>query len=276
MVVQIADPGGPIRPARNCRPARAPACDRRSRVSPSTTRLAPSFSRCSTVALEWARARMSSVGLAVRACWTTWPASKASGMVTIEPARAGEIDRGDDRGFGGVAREHFGAVAPRPFDAASLVSITTILPPSRLQAGADQRADAAVADHDVVVGQGRRRRGRSRGSSGLRRPARPPCRCRSRSSSVKTNGLSMIETMAPARIEVARLPSGTMFEADAEPDQDEGELADLRQACRDGERGRPGMAEGADDQVGGGRLADDDDRDGRRARPAARRRTPSD
>ena len=52
--------------------------------------------------------------------------------------------------------------------------------------------------------------------------------------------------MAPARIR-SRPCSGSSSERNAEIGEDEGELADLRQASRDGERGRIGIAKGAHD-----------------------------
>ncbi len=51
-----------------------------------------------------------------------------------------------------------------------------------------------------------------------------------------------------------------LFGRDAEPREDEGEFADLRQARRYGERRRDGIAKGTHDQVGRRRLADQDDR----------------
>ena len=57
-------------------------------------------------------------------------------------------------------------------------------------------------------------------------------------------------------------------EIDAEPGEDEGELADLREADRDEQRGRGGIAEQADDGEGRERLAEQDDEQAWRARRA--------
>ena len=52
---------------------------------------------------------------------------------------------------------------------------------------------------------------------------------------------------------------------DAEAGENERELADLREACRNGQRGRVRVAEEPDDGEGRQRLADDDDQEGRNA-----------
>src|SRR5205085_1221472 len=134
--------------------------------SPSTTRFAPSRSRCATAASECARARISSRGLISRACSTTWPASKGSGMVTNS-----------------------------------------------------RRAVARLAW------------ARMSGSAAL---------------PVKTSA-------AERRDEL---------EVDAEPNQDERELADLGAARGDRERGGVAQPEGPHDRPGDCRLANDDDHNG--------------
>jgi hypothetical protein len=50
--------------------------------SPMITTFAPSFARYSTSASKWARATMSILGLAARACSTICPASKPLGIAT--------------------------------------------------------------------------------------------------------------------------------------------------------------------------------------------------
>jgi hypothetical protein len=52
-------------------------------LAPPRTVLAPRLFRCSTSASEWARAIIWLFGLAARACHTTCPASKASGIAII-------------------------------------------------------------------------------------------------------------------------------------------------------------------------------------------------
>ena len=60
---------------------------------------------------------------------------------------------------------------------------------------------------------------------------------------------------------------GKQVQADAELGEDEGELADLREARRDHQRRADRMAERDDDQECRNRLADDDDEEGREDRP---------
>ena len=137
--------------------ARAPACARRSRARRRTTRVAPSPSRCSTAASEWARARISIDGLVCAGLLDHLARLERLGNGDEQPARLLEIGGGEDLGVGGVADEHLGAVAPRLSRLSSLVSITTICAPLRASAAPTSEPDPAVADQHVVARQGGRR-----------------------------------------------------------------------------------------------------------------------
>ena len=144
----------------------------------------------------------------------------------------------------------------------------------------DQAADAAVADQDGVTGERVaavvRRGAAARLPDSVPAP-RPPlssvlaARLSSHgfihSTPAKISGLRTIDRMAPARIR-SRPCFRQQVQPDAELGQDEGEFADLREACRDHQRGRDRIAEGDHDDEGRKRLADDDDGQRRQDRPA--------
>jgi hypothetical protein len=68
----------------------ASCAENHSIISPAMSRSPPTVFRCSTSASEWARAIIWLLGLAARACFTTFLASKASRIAVITyfaPAR---------------------------------------------------------------------------------------------------------------------------------------------------------------------------------------------
>ena len=111
----------------------------------------------------------------------------------------------------------------------------------------DRRAWSAAAQPSSAFApaprsSGRRLRRRRRSSGSARfQPAAAAGR-----QPAKISGLSRIDRIAPARIR-SRPCSGSRSERDAELGQDEGELADLRQARRDRQRGAERVAEGQHD-----------------------------
>ena len=213
-----------------------------------------------------------SVGLIARACSTTCPPSNASGMATSRRARAGAGWRPRSPRRSAALPCITSSPAARACAASGrFSSISSIGRPCALRPLADQAADPAVADqHDVIgelrsAGSARARPARRRPSGRPRDAAALP-RARYRSSRANSTGLSRIERMAPARIR-SRPCSRQQGEADAEPGEDEGELADLGEAGRDGQRGATSDGRTARTiSEGGERLADHDDQ---HASPAA-------
>ena len=121
--------------------------------SPSTTRLAPSRSRCSTAASEWARARMSSEGIGLARLLHHLAGLEGLGNGDEQPPCRFEVGRGEDLRVGGIADEHLGAVAARSSRGRPRWSRSPpSCAPSRRKRGADQRADPAVADQHIVAG----------------------------------------------------------------------------------------------------------------------------
>ena len=165
-------------------------------------------------------------------------------MVTNSRRACLQVGGGEDLGVGGIAGEHFGAVAARSFQAVLAGLDHHHLAAVARKRGADQRPDPAVTDQHVVVRQGGRRQGLRR----FRRiGGRPPVGdAAGGPAAANRNGLSTIEMMAPARIR-SRAFGRHQPEPDAEAGQDEGELADLGQACGDRQRGGDRLAEGAHD-----------------------------
>ena len=183
--------------------------------SPMMTSLAPSAARCSTSASEWARATIWRLGLAARACSTTWPASKAVGDGDDQrDARRRDWRPRESAGFAALPTIDLDAGLAEPGD--GLVGVLDDEERLRavLQRLAHEAADAAVADRTVWPVRAlsaasflRPRRGRSgvaRAGRALGRSQRARhARSRrgvSQSISANTSGLTMIERMAPARI----------------------------------------------------------------------------
>ena len=195
---------------------------------------------------------MSMRGIALARQLEDAPRLEAVGRGDHEQARVLDPGRVEHAGRGGVAEI---AVAPgacalaRP--SAGRCSITDELQALRRERMADDAADAAVADdapRDSRRCRGaahRQRRWLARAASfEQREQARTrvePARQRRRRSRTRT-GLSVIDSSAPARIR-SRPSGGSKPERDAEAGEDERELADLRQARGNRQRGAHRIAE---------------------------------
>ena len=234
--------------------------------SPMTTAVAPCFFRCSISASEWARATIGSDRVARRA-----PARR-SGRPRRRPGTATSTQRAASRL---AARMTSGsaplpAIVSGPLPLIAVHPVDVLLDHQERRAGleqllADEAADAAVADEHDMVGQRRERdllpRRLSAGAAGAASGAAGLVGVTPRQDAVEPGEEQRIEQDRDDRAgedEIA--PAlGQQRQRHAEPGEDEGELADLREARRDRERGRMRMPERPHDRVGGDRLAEHDD-----------------
>ena len=213
--------------------------------SPMTTCVAPCFFRCSISASEWARAMIGSAGVDARA--PAPPPGRPRRHRGSRPAGSAP-PRGWRRAItSGSAALPVIASGPSPLQPVDPVGI--LLDHQQRRAGLEQRladeaADAAVADqHDMVGQRGRaesppaRRLGVGFGGAGFRRPASA---AGLRQHAVERGEEQRIEQDRDDRAGEDQVAPALrqQRERHAEAGEDERELADLREARRDRERGR--------------------------------------
>ena len=102
-----------------------------------------------------ARATISSAAFAARACCTTWPASKAWGIVDKQPARNSGIGGGQHFRIRGVAHHYMRTIAPRSVDGRIDLIEHQQLPASGRQAASEEGADPPISDNHIVILEGR-------------------------------------------------------------------------------------------------------------------------
>ena len=210
-------------------------------------------------------------GLAARARSTIWPASKAFGMARMSRRAPAALAAAKTSALAALPMTLSTPSARRLRD--RLVGILDhkegdVLLPERL---ADEASHPAVADQDRVVGElgrrrsvlvgfsrrGRRRRGRQRADFG-RRPERLGFGRQGLRVALFEQRLQPADACKDQRVEHDRQDRagedqvapllGEQVQADAELGENEGELADLREARRNRQRRADGMAESHDDQ----------------------------
>ena len=120
--------------------------DARSRVRPSPPDRHRAASNSSTSASVCARATISSAAFAARACCTTWPASKACGIVTNSRRAAGRLATASTSGSAALPTTTSAPSRRAAAMAVSTSSNTTSDRPAVREAAAEERANSSVAD----------------------------------------------------------------------------------------------------------------------------------
>ncbi|MCY1287514.1 hypothetical protein D9M68_439840 [compost metagenome] len=201
-------------------------------------------------------------------------AGDAAGLEAVgngdqQPARRFDVGQLQHLRIGGVADHHGEAALAQFGGLLALVLDHHQRHPGLAQPRADQAADAAVADEDGVIAL----------AHAWRQVLFRLLLRHGFAFALDDHRLRLLQPLdgdEQQRVDQDRQDRAgqhqvaahlrQQLQADAQADQDEGELADLRQAGGDGQRGAAGVAEGADDDVGRHRLAEHDDQEGRQHR----------
>ena len=192
------------------------------------------------------------------------PGLEAVGNGDQQPARLGDVGQFQHAGTGGIAEDHAVALFAQFVGLVALVHHYHEGRPGGAQASADQPANPAMTDqHRMLALQDRRRQVLRRHladpASGLRQALL--LALLQAIDGDEQQRIDQDRQDRPGQHQVAALLRH-QFEANAQADENEGKLADLRQAGGDHQCGAVRMAESTDDQVGGHRLAEDDDQEG--------------
>ena len=127
--------------------------------SPMITTFAPSFDRYSTSASKWARATMSMLGLAARACSTICPASKPLGIATSSSFASFKFAAMQHAMLGGVAGHDFDPLRAQALDNIGRIFDHEQRPALARERLADQLSDPSIADeHSMILERGRQER----------------------------------------------------------------------------------------------------------------------